>query len=235
MCTNRREESADHIIARVRRLSAAPRHISSCRCGSSAPTPGEDVLGVSSVPAQIWPGAAGAHEVLGLLQEAQVHHRRRREAARADRHGHANRSLRRKRKFASSTCRTRRAQRAPSRLAGCTAYLSEGRSKSALVPQRRPHAQRVQGDPRALLPRRACTRDRSATRTCRQWAANAHLRQQPDGCQTFVSPQTQLLPRNAGCSSNRCEGWLPFLKHPMDTMQLASALQSRHLYRSLPF
>ena len=52
-----------------------------CRCGSSEPTRGEDVLGVSSVPAQIWPGAAGAHEVLGLLQEAQVHHRRRREAA----------------------------------------------------------------------------------------------------------------------------------------------------------
>jgi hypothetical protein len=192
------------------------------------------VLGVSSVPAQIWPGAAGAHEVLGLLQEAQVHHRRRREAASADRHGHANRSLRRKRKFASSTCRTRRAQRAPSRLAGCAAYLSGGRSASALVPQRRPHAQRVQGDPRALLPRRACTRDRSATCTSNQSAANAHLRQQPDGCQTFVSPQTQLLPGNAGCSSKRCEGWLPFLKHPMHIIELASALQSRHLYPESP-
>ena len=48
-----------------------------------------------------------------------------------------------------------------------------------------------------------------------------------------VAP-SQLLPGNAGCSSNRCEGWLPFLQHPMLTMQLASALQSMHLYPESP-
>jgi hypothetical protein len=63
---------------------------------------------------------------------------------------------------------------------------------------------------------------------------SVHLRQQPDGCQTFVSPQTQLLPGNAGCSSNRCEGWLPFSTRPMHIMELASALQSRHLCSESP-
>jgi hypothetical protein len=38
----------------------------------------------------------------------------------------------------------------------------------------------------------------------------------------------------SGCSSNRCEGWLPFLQHPMHNIELASALQSRHLCPESP-
>ncbi len=150
----------------------------------------------------------------------------------AERLGHAGGFVRSKRKFASSTCRPRRAQRAPSRLVGRLAYLSEGKSASALAPPRRPYAQRAQGDPRALLLWHACTRDRSDTRTCFKSAQSA---QQSDGCQTFVSQKHSSSHATlVASSSKRCEGCLPFLTHPTHIMELASAVQSRHLYPESP-
>ncbi len=189
--------------------SAAVRHISSCRCGSSAPTRGEVVLAMRCRCITVGGEKLQVQTVSArkpfVAKEAQV-----REL-----------DLR------------RRAQRAPSRLAGRAAYLSGGSSASASVPPRRPHA-KCTGRPKSAppsAPAHAIGRQHVRASSRRP---SAHLRQQPDGCQTFVSPQTQLIPGNAGCSSNRCEGWLPVLTRPMHIIELASALQSRHLYPESP-
>ena len=49
-----------------------------------------------------------------------------------------------------------------------------------------------------------------------------------------VRPTSRRPMHTSGCSSNRCKGWLPFLTRPTHIMQLASALQSRHLYPASP-
>ncbi len=204
--------------------AAAARHISSCRCGSSEPTRGEDVLGVSSVPAQMWPGAAGDHEALSLLQA---------QAARSCK----CRPSRPRKPFVAKAAQARELDlphetSTTGSFPACgTRSLSVVRMIGVVVgPATSSSCAARTGRPKSAPPS-AHLHTRSVGRT---YVQSVVARVCTCGSQTFVSPQTQLLPGNAGCSSNRCEGWLPFLTHPMRVIELASALQSRHLCPESP-